>query len=102
MASYDSLIIGEIAEDTNIDYDGTEVHAIGGAVYYSGFAAANIGHKIAVLPKADTARIDLKAAFSKAPNITVYPVHSPVLLCHQERLPHGGSGAPYLHGGQRH
>lgn len=77
MASYDSLIIGEIAEDTNIDYDGTEVHAIGGAVYYSGFAAANIGHKIAVLPKADTAKIDLKAAFSKAPNITVYPVHSP-------------------------
>ena len=76
MASYDSLIIGEIAEDTNVDYDGTVVHAVGGAVYYSGFAAANIGHKIAVLPKADTAKIDLKAAFAKATNITVYPLHS--------------------------
>ena len=45
-------------------------------MYYSGFAAANIGHKIAVLPKADTARIDLAAAFAPAPNITVYPLHS--------------------------
>ena len=45
-------------------------------MYYSGFAAANIGHKIAVLPKADTTKVDLKAAFAKAPNITVFPVHS--------------------------
>ena len=52
------------------------VQAIGGAVYYSGFAAANMGHKIAVLPKADTREVDLKAAFAAAPNITVYPLHS--------------------------
>ena len=76
MASFDSLIIGEIAQDTNVDYDGTTVRAIGGAVYYSGFAAANIGHKVAVLPKADS-EVDLKAAFAEAPNITVYPLHSP-------------------------
>ncbi len=76
MASFDSLIIGEIARDTNVDYDGTVVRAIGGAVYYSGFAAANIGHKIAVLPKADP-EVDLKAAFAEASNITVYPLHSP-------------------------
>lgn len=76
MSQFESLIIGEIAEDTNVDYDGTTIHAIGGAVYYSGFAAANIGHKIAVLPKADTTKVDLKAAFAKAPNITVFPVHS--------------------------
>ena len=101
MASYDSLIIGEIAEDTNVDYDGTVVHAVGGAVYYSGFAAANIGHKIAVLPKADTAKIDLKAAFAKATNITVYPLQ-PEFLRHKECLPYAGSGAPYLHGRQRH
>ena len=99
MASYDSLIIGEIAEDTNVDYDGTVVHAVGGAVYYSGFAAANIGHKIAVLPKADTAKIDLKAAFAKATNI---PTSQPEFLRHKECLPYAGSGAPYLHGGQRH
>ena len=76
MSRYDSLIIGEIARDTNVDYDGTVVQAIGGAVYYSGFAAANMGHKIAVLPKADTREVDLKAAFAAAPNITVYPLHS--------------------------
>ncbi|WP_308857037.1 PfkB family carbohydrate kinase [uncultured Oscillibacter sp.] len=76
MSQYDSLIIGEIARDTNVDYDGTVVQAIGGAVYYSGFAAANMGHKIAVLPKADTREVDLKAAFAAAPNITVYPLHS--------------------------
>ena len=76
MSQFESLIIGEIAEDTNVDYDGTTSQAIGGAVYYSGFAAANIGHKIAVLPKADTTKVDLKAAFAKAPNITVFPVHS--------------------------
>ena len=76
MSQYDSLIIGEIAQDTNVDYDGTVMQAIGGAVYYSGFAAANMGHKIAVLPKADTRQVDLKAAFAAAPNITVYPLHS--------------------------
>ena len=76
MSQYESLIIGEIARDTNVDYDGTVVQAIGGAVYYSGFAAANMGHKIAVLPKADTREVDLKAAFAAAPNITVYPLHS--------------------------
>ena len=76
MSQFDSLVIGEVAQDTNVDYDGTVVKAVGGAVYYSGFAAANIGHKIAVLPKADTAAVDLKAAFAKAPNVTVYPLHS--------------------------
>lgn len=76
MSQFESLIIGEIAQDTNVDYDGTTVQAIGGAVYYSGFAAANMGHKIAVLPKADTAQVDLKDAFAAAPNITVFPLHS--------------------------
>lgn len=76
MSQYESLIIGEIAQDTNVDFDGTVVKATGGAVYYSGFAAANMGHKIAVLPKADTATVDLKATFSASPNITVYPLHS--------------------------
>ena len=76
MSQFDSLIIGEVAQDTNVDYDGTTVHAVGGAVYYSGFAAANTGHKTAVLPKADTAQVDLAAAFSPAPNVTVYPLHS--------------------------
>ena len=27
MSQFDSLIIGEVAQDTNVDYDGTTVHA---------------------------------------------------------------------------
>lgn len=76
MQIFDTLIIGEIAEDTNVDYDGTVVNSIGGAVYYSGFAAANIGHRIAVLPKADTTKVDLVNTFIKSENVTVYPLHS--------------------------
>ncbi|MBQ8852112.1 MAG: ribokinase [Oscillibacter sp.] len=76
MERFDSLIIGEIAMDTNVDYDGTVVKAVGGAVYYSGCAAANMGHKIAVLPKADTAQVDMAEAFAIAPNVTVFPLHS--------------------------
>ncbi|MBQ9331097.1 MAG: ribokinase [Oscillibacter sp.] len=76
MMRFDSLIIGEVAQDTNVDYDGTVVKATGGAVYYSGFAAANMGHKIAVLPKADTKAVDMVAAFAPAANVTVFPVHS--------------------------
>ena len=32
MSQFDSLIIGEVAQDTNVDYDGTTVQAVGGAV----------------------------------------------------------------------
>lgn len=76
MSQFDSLIIGEVAMDTNVDFDGTVIRAVGGAVYYSGFAAANMGHKTAVLPKADTAAVDMVAAFAAAPNVTVFPLHS--------------------------
>ncbi|NLG57319.1 MAG: ribokinase [Clostridiales bacterium] len=76
MKLFDSLIIGEIAQDTNVDYDGTTVKAIGGAVYYSAFAASAMGHQIAVLPKADTSQIDLHQAFADASNVKVFPLHS--------------------------
>ncbi len=76
MSRFDSLIIGETARDTNVDYDGTVVQATGGAVYYSGFAAANMGHRTAVLPKAAESAEELRAAFAKAPNVTVFPVAS--------------------------
>ena len=52
--------------------------AVGGAVYYSGCAAANMGHKIAVLPKAALSQLDVTAAFhEKAPSISVFPLNSP-------------------------
>ena len=62
MSRFSSLIIGEIAQDTNVDYDGTVVQAIGGAVYFSGFAAAGMGHKTAVLlPRRVRDSFDYKA-----------------------------------------
>lgn len=73
---FDSLIIGETTQDTNVDYASTVVNAVGGAVYYSGFAAANMGHKTAVLPKANAKKLDLCAAFAAAPNATVFSLHS--------------------------
>ena len=76
MKPFDSLIIGEIARDTNVDYDGTVVQAIGGAVYYSGFAAAGLGHETAVLPKANLCDVDLTAVFAPAGHVTVFPLHS--------------------------
>ena len=96
MSAFDTLIIGEVALDTNVDYDGTTVQAIGGAVYYSGFAAANIGHRTAVLPKADMTAEELRAAFAQAPNVTVYPLPSRASFVttnvyqHDRPLPAGG------------
>ena len=78
MEKFDLIIIGEVAQDTNVDFDGTVVQAVGGAGYYSGCAAANMGHKIAVLPKADLSQLDVTAAFhEKAPSISVFPLNSP-------------------------
>ncbi len=74
---FDSLLIGEVGYDTNVDYDGSVVETIGGAAYYAGFAAANIGHRVAVLSKGDTTRMDPKTVFAQVPNVTVFPLHSP-------------------------
>ena len=74
---YSSLIIGEIALDTNVDYDGTVTEAVGGAVYYAGYAAARMGHPTAVLPKAHLTPGELRTAFAGAPGAEVFPLRSP-------------------------
>jgi len=76
-AKYDTFIIGQVSEDINTDHQKNTVYEIGGAVLYSGYAAAALGHPVCVLPKANTAEIDLHEVFSKSPNITVYPLESP-------------------------
>lgn len=48
---FDTMIIGQVCLDTNIDYDGREEHRFGGAVLFSGHAAYNIGNNVAVVPK---------------------------------------------------
>lgn len=76
-AKYDTFIIGQVSEDINTDHQKNTVYEIGGAVLYSGYAAAALGHPVGVLPKANTAKIDLYELFSKSSNITVYPLESP-------------------------
>jgi sugar/nucleoside kinase (ribokinase family) len=72
--SYDTLIIGQVCQDHNTDYDGTVFHMPGGAVLYAGHAAAAIGHNTAVLPKGVS--MDYAAVFGDRPNITAYPLRS--------------------------
>jgi len=73
---FDTFILGQISKDTNIDYDGKIVEEFGGAVVHSGFAAANTGHRVGVLPKANTNEVNLQDVFAKAKGVTVFPLHS--------------------------
>jgi hypothetical protein len=63
---FDTFILGQPSLDINTDYDGTTVRPIGGAVVYSGFSASGMGPRVAVLPKANPADMDVKDLFSKA------------------------------------
>jgi hypothetical protein len=51
MKIVESLIIGHVTKDKNIDYDGKTENAIGGAVYYSSISAFNTGHNIVAFTK---------------------------------------------------
>ena len=73
---FDSFIIGQISKDINIDFDGKVVEELGGAVVQSGYAAANIGHRVGVLPKFNTKEIDAADVFTGANNLSVFPIHS--------------------------
>lgn len=77
MPQYDSLILGQISLDINIDHDGHEIREIGGAVLASGYAASALGHKTCVLPKANLSEVDVRAAFARAANVDVMPLASP-------------------------
>ena len=73
---FDTLILGQISFDINVDHEGNTVHEIGGAVVFSGHAASALGHRVCALPKANTSDIDLRAIFSKASNVKVIPLNS--------------------------
>ena len=74
---YDIMIIGQITLDHNIDFDGREEFRTGGAVTFSGYAAAAIGHRVAVVPKGDPQRVDPFATFRDSKVEKVFPVFSP-------------------------
>ncbi len=73
---FDTMIIGQITLDHNIDYDGREEFINGGAVTFSGYAAAAIGHKVAVVPKGNTGVIDPYKVFAESKVDTVFAVES--------------------------
>ena len=73
---FDTLIIGQITLDHNIDYDGREEFMNGGAVTFSGYAAAAIGYRVAVLPKGNTGVIDPYRVFSGSKVEKIIPVES--------------------------
>jgi hypothetical protein len=74
MDQFNTFIIGQPSLDINTDHDYSAVREIGGAVVYSGFAAAALGHKVCVLPKANSGEIDMAALFAAAKNVTVRPM----------------------------
>ena len=75
-SGFNTFIIGQPALDVNTDYDGSVVHAFGGAVVFSGFAAGAPGHKTAVLPKACLRSVSMAEVFRGASNVTVFPLDS--------------------------
>ena len=74
---FDIMILGQITLDHNIDYDGREEFRPGGAVTFSGYAAAAIGHSVAVVPKGDEKIVDPFSVFAGSKVERVFSVHSP-------------------------
>ncbi|MDR1851805.1 MAG: PfkB family carbohydrate kinase [Propionibacteriaceae bacterium] len=74
--TFDTVIVGQPCNDTNVDADGTSVNEVGGAVVYAGYAVAALGHPVAVVPKCG-ADLDAKAVFAQRPAIQVFPAASP-------------------------
>lgn len=60
---YDTLVIGPISLDHNIDFEDHEYKEIGGAVVQSGFAAARIGHSTAFFTKLNPDDADVEKVF---------------------------------------
>lgn len=60
---YESLIIGHVTGDHNVDYEGKEVFAEGGAALYSSASAYGIGHNVAALTSVSKEDKDRLKAF---------------------------------------
>lgn len=64
MKHYESLIIGHITIDQNIDHLGNEVKIPGGAVVYSSASAYSLGHNVAAITKVAPKDRDRLCAFT--------------------------------------
>ena len=66
MKTYDSVIIGPVSLDINIDCEGNERRELGGAVVQAGYAAAKCGFRPLVLTKASHKTADPEARFAES------------------------------------
>ncbi len=76
MSRYDTFILGQVCVDVNTDFGGQPVREPGGAVLYSGFSAAAMGHRVAVLSKGNSGDLDAATVFCARPDIKVYELPS--------------------------
>ncbi len=76
MSDFDTFILGQVCLDVNTDFGCGPVREPGGAALYSGFAAAAMGYRVAVLHKGNRQTVDPFAAFSGQPSVTVYALES--------------------------
>lgn len=63
---YDTLILGPVSLDVNIDHTGKIHKEVGGAVVQSGFAAARTGHITAVFTKLNPKDADIYEVFLRS------------------------------------
>lgn len=64
MKKYESVIIGHITKDYNIDHEDNTVEICGGAVLFSSASAYALGHKVAAVTKINKADTDRLAQFT--------------------------------------
>lgn len=71
MKHYDSVIIGHISKDFNIDHEDNLVEICGGAVLYSSACAFALGHKVAAVTKINASDSDRLSSFT-VPDEDIY------------------------------
>ena len=64
MKHYESVIIGHISEDNNIDHEGNAMTICGGAVLFSSASAAALGHKVAAVTRLSEKDFDRLSQFT--------------------------------------
>lgn len=64
MKKYESVIIGHITKDYNIDHEDNTVEICGGAVLFSSASAYALGHKVAAVTKINKADTDRLSQFT--------------------------------------
>jgi len=78
---YDVMIIGPATWDCNVDYDGTEVHGVGGAVTFCTPAAAATGANVFAAVKIHPADTDIMESFGMdAEHIALLPSEKTTLM----------------------